>query len=99
MVSPGLLVAVQPVLLLGEGRQLPLHAPHPRDHGVERLDHVRLGDEPVEAVGGGLPQRLLDEAAIFLGLEAGGPEVLAQELDGELEEGLVLEASTRGCPC
>lgn len=84
---------VQPVLFLGEGRQLPLHALHPGDHRVQRLQYILLGDAPVDAVGGGLLECLFHEASIFLNLEAGGSEILAEEFDGKLEEGLILEIS------
>jgi hypothetical protein len=86
----GLCVVVEAGLVGGVGLELALHAAHAGEHGVEVAeDVVRLG-EAGDGDGGGILEERLHGRGVLLDGEVCGAEVLAEELVGEAEEGLVL---------
>lgn len=80
-----------PRLFLSTRGELPFETPHPSQHRVDILkDLVRRG--VIQRCLCGLFESRFHRCALFLDVEMGDFEVLAEKLEGEAEEGLVLDA-------
>lgn len=90
MADPGVSVVVQAGLVVRVGGELALDAAHAGDHGVEIPEDVVGRGAAGDGGGGRVLEEGLEGGGVLLDGEVGGAEVLAEELVGETEQGLVL---------
>ena len=90
MGCPGINLAIDAALLVGAGGHLALDPTHPGNHSVEIAEDVLRRGPAAERPCGGFFQAIFDRFPLLLDREAGGVDVLPEELEREPEEGLFL---------